>query len=93
MVPPLPKPDSVAGKIRSRQRWQRTRAWVRAHNPICADPFGDHAKAGRVVPSTEVHHKIPLHIRPDLAHSAGNLMALCTVCHGKLEKRVRDGQA
>ncbi len=29
-------------------------------HPICADPFNYHKKIGEIVPSSEVHHIIPL---------------------------------
>jgi 5-methylcytosine-specific restriction endonuclease McrA len=50
-------------------------------NPMCADPFGVHAKDGIAVPGTEVDHII--------ARAAGgtdaweNLQNLCTSCHSR----------
>lgn len=66
--------------------WQKRRTMFLAGNPLCADPFGDHAGLGQVIPATEVDHIIPK------ARGGGddddNLQALCHACH----KRKTEGE-
>lgn len=84
---------AVAARIRSGRQWQKVRALHRAMEPICADPFGDHAKAGRVALNEQSHHVLPLATHPHLAYDLGNLAPLCTTCHGKVERLERAGKA
>lgn len=76
-----------ARRIRSTQRWRSVRASVLARAPLCADPLGEHRAAGRVVVAEEVHHRLPLEDRPDLAFALDNLMPLCRRCHEAIEPR------
>lgn len=62
-------------------RWRRLRRLVLAKNPLCADPFGIHAKAGEVVPATDVDHIIPRN--QGGGDEEGNLQALCHSCHSR----------
>lgn len=78
---------SVAQRIRNRSVWQRVRADYRRRHPLCEDPLGVHAAAGRPVPAEEVHHIVPLRERPELAYSQSNLMAVCRDCHAAIEKQ------
>lgn len=82
-----------AARIRSSQRWIRVRKLVLADHPICADPFGDHARAGVTRASTQVHHISGLAEHPELAFHADNLQALCTACHARIEREHRAGAA
>lgn len=66
---------------RSTQRWRRVRARVLARNPLCGDPFGLHA--GRIVPATQVDHKLGVWERPDLVYDEENLQSLCSACHSR----------
>jgi 5-methylcytosine-specific restriction endonuclease McrA len=53
---------------------------VLARDPLCVDPFGDHAAAGEVVASTDADHIVRIREggpRFDLANGQG----LCGRCH------------
>lgn len=58
--------------------WQRIRDRYVAEYPLCEIC----AEAGRITPSQEVHHVIPL--RQGGTHDAENFMALCTPCHSRI---------
>lgn len=77
----LAKAQSILGSA----RWQRFRRFFLRRNPVCADPLGHHAADGVTVPAQQVHHKEKLRNRPDLALVSENCMAVCTVCHAKVE--------
>lgn len=68
---------------RGTQRWRRLRAMVLSHQPLCADPYFTHAKAGQIVPATEVDHRQGVWERPDLVWDESNLQGLCTACHAR----------
>ena len=53
-------------------------------NPICVDPFRLHPN--QVRDNVQVHHIIPIVVRPDLAFREDNCMSLCPECHAKAEK-------
>lgn len=82
--------------------WERLRRMVLAETPLCADPFGDHAAAGRVEVATEVHHIVRLRVIRErdggsarAANSRENLMPLCKSCHSRVtnrEMRRSDGE-
>jgi 5-methylcytosine-specific restriction enzyme A len=61
--------------------WERIARAFRYENPICADPFGAHARENRFEVSRHVDHIVP--------RSAGgtdewsNLQALCARCHSR----------
>lgn len=60
-------------------RWRRLRAYILQRQPLCVDPFGDHA--GRLVPAIHVDHIVP---RADGGTDAeGNLQPLCETCHAR----------
>jgi 5-methylcytosine-specific restriction enzyme A len=40
----------------------------------------------RVTVATEVHHKVPVLVRADLALDVANLQSLCTDCHDAIDK-------
>jgi 5-methylcytosine-specific restriction protein A len=52
-----------------------------ASSPLCADPFGDHARDGVVVAASEVDHIKPK--RNGGRDDWDNLQTLCQVCHSK----------
>lgn len=62
-------------------RWRRLRAMVLASNPLCADPFGEHARNHEVVAATDVDHIIAL-VRGG-TNELSNLQALCHACHSR----------
>ncbi len=62
-------------------RWRRLRRMFLNAHPICADPFGVHAKAGEVVPATDVDHIIAK--RCGGTDTWENLQALCHSCHSR----------
>jgi hypothetical protein len=80
------KQPSIANKLRSSSQWQRVREHKRLLNPLCEDPFGEHAQAGISVPMQEVHHKVKINSAPELAFSVENLMSLCERCHERIER-------
>ena len=61
----------------------------RRRNPLCADPFGFHAAAGRIVVVEQVDHIVP--------RAAGgtdewsNLQSLCARCHARKTARYDGG--
>ena len=74
---------ALAKRLRSSKRWQMARAWVLAQGPLCADPYGHHARFAETVLAAEVDHIIGLALRPDLAFERENLQALCLTCHAE----------
>ena len=83
------KAQAEAIRIRNSGRWNRYRHWFRDRYPVCEDPFDDHGKT--VVLMKQVHHIIPLVMRPDLACVESNTASLCTMCHAKIERMERNG--
>lgn len=84
---------AIAARIRSGRQWQKVRALHRALEPLCADPFHDHANARRVALNEQSHHVLPLATHPHLAYDLANLAPLCAACHGKVERLERAGKA
>jgi 5-methylcytosine-specific restriction endonuclease McrA len=80
---------ALAARIRSSPRWQAIRRNVMSNHPLCADPFGNHARLGVIRSSQQVHHINPLGTHPELAYHAENLLAVCTACHAKIEREAR----
>ena len=72
-------------------RWRKLRRYVIANEPLCRDPFGEHAEWSEVVSATEVDHIVPRRIRPDLELSLENLQALCKRCHSRKTKAESQG--
>ncbi|MBK9272934.1 MAG: HNH endonuclease [Flavobacteriales bacterium] len=62
-------------------RWRRLRRMILSRSPLCADPFGDHAAAGRVELATDVDHIVPR--RDGGSDHAANLQTLCHSCHSR----------
>ena len=68
--------------------WTRlSRRFLKRH-PLCADPFGYHAKTGRYAPSTQSHHIVHVDDAPDRMLDESNLMALCDLCHDVMHLRI-----
>ena len=76
-------------KIRGSVRWQKVRKYYLASHPLCADPYGTHAREGRIEVAMQVDHVIPLASRPDLAFDWSNLQSLCVPCHARKTARER----
>lgn len=60
------------------ERWRRVRALYISAHPLCEE-CGKH---GKLTPSQEVHHILPL--ADGGTHDETNLMALCKSCHSKI---------
>ena len=86
--PALPARPAELIEFYGSRRWRLVSEQIRHEHPLCADPFGTHAKENRVVPSQEVHHRIPLRQGLAYALDASNLMAVCRACHEALERDV-----
>ena len=85
----LPRPPprvnaTDAAAFRSRQAWQRLRRMYLNAHPLCQ---GDGCR-NRTTPATEVHHRLPVAARPELALDPDNLMSVCRACHEWLERHV-----
>ena len=78
-----------AAKLRNTARWRKVRLLKLSCNPLCEDPFSDHARTNHTQPAQQVHHIQGLVKRPDLAYELGNLQSVCTRCHAKLEAKER----
>ena len=61
--------------------WRRIRARYVARHPLCELCRA----AGRLRPTEEVHHKVPL--RDGGTHAEDNLQALCKRCHSGITAR------
>ena len=62
-------------------RWQRFRLLFLARNPLCVQC----AEEGRVTPAVDLHHRIPLRIRPDLRLEPRNIDPLCRSHHARIK--------
>lgn len=81
-------PDlAAAARFRNSPKWRRiSRAFLSEH-PMCADPFGTHARAGNTASAQDVHHITPIVAAPEMADQWENLMALCRRCHNRIERQ------
>jgi len=84
--------DSEAVAIRNSARWQKLRALVLREEPLCRDPYGEHALSGRHEPAAEVHHIVPLTVNPSFGYVRSNLAALCIDCHRRVDADNRAGK-
>jgi hypothetical protein len=78
---------------RKTARWQRLRQLILARVPLCCDPFGWHAREGRLVPATQVDHIRGVRTHPELVFALENLRAVCTGCHAQLSAIERQSTA
>ena len=81
-----------ADRLRGTARWKKLRTQVRQEQPLCADPFGDHAQEGRIEPVHSVHHIKPLQRYLHLCFDRDNLVGLCRGCHDHIDRMERRGQ-
>jgi len=63
--------------------WQRLRKMHLNSNPMCIEC----AKVGIVEPATDVDHRIPISVRPDLRLDMANLDSLCHSHHSQKTRR------
>jgi len=78
-----------AHRIRRTARWVRVRNLKLSDNPLCEDPFEDHARRNTTETAAQVHHIKGLITNPELAFHFDNLLSVCTGCHARLEAQVR----
>lgn len=64
-----------ATRKRYGRAWKRIRDRYATKHPLCEQC----EKAGKITPTQEVHHILPL--SEGGSHDESNLMALCTACH------------
>jgi len=65
--------------------WQKARAMKASQDPLCERCL----KRGIVKPMNEVHHIIPIDVRPDLRLAMSNLESICLDCHHEEHKEDR----
>jgi 5-methylcytosine-specific restriction endonuclease McrA len=87
-----PKPRRRTDGFYQTARWRKLRRYVLSRDPLCRDPFGEHAEWSEVVSATEVDHIVPRGVRPELELSLENLQALCKCCHGRKTKAESRGK-
>ena len=63
------------------RRWRKVRGLYLARHPLCELC----QQAGRLVPATEVHHRLP--IDDGGTDADDNLQALCKSCHSRITLR------
>ena len=67
---------------RTDRRYRKFRKQQLVENPLCV-----RCKAkGITSPTQELHHKIPVHQRPDLIMDRDNVECLCLDCHQEAER-------
>lgn len=71
--------------------WQRLRRMKLNEQPLCADPFGDHAAQGEVVLATDVHHVKRVSDGNPVLTEMSQLQSLCHSCHSRVT--VSEGRA
>ena len=81
-----PKPRRRTAAFYQTTRWRKLRRFVVSSEPLCRDPFGEHAEWSEVVSATEVDHIVPRRVRAELEVSLENLQALCKRCHSRKTK-------
>ena len=71
-------------------RWRKLRQMVLSAHPLCADPFGEHARDGVVVVATDVHHVDAVRDGNAVLTTMDRLMTLCHSCHSRVTAGARD---
>ncbi len=66
-----------SGTVTYGWKWDELSRRYRIDNPLCEDC----EKRGRIEPSREVHHIVPLTVDESLKYTLSNLVALCRGCH------------
>lgn len=81
---PAPPPDYIGIRaLRSSYRWQCVRMMKLKQSPLCEVC----EKNGRTTAAVQVHHRIDLCQRIDLAFDIDNLESVCTECHSIIHKQ------
>jgi 5-methylcytosine-specific restriction endonuclease McrA len=75
--------------IRSTGRWKKVQRLKLGMNPLCEDPFREHARRNMTEIAKQVHHIEGLAVAPEKAFDLENLMSVCTRCHARLERDER----
>lgn len=92
-APPRPTPIDEQERKRFywRAAWKRCRAMKLARDPLCEECL--RSGRARPEPATQVHHKVDLALRPDLAYDLGNLESLCQTHHSRetMMRNIRRG--
>lgn len=84
-----PSKYKIYQRLINSYRWQQLRHKKFVSNPVCEECL----KVGRVRPTEEVHHVIPVEDGRDeaemkrLAYDFGNLRSLCRECHAAAHRR------
>lgn len=84
--------DSEHVRTRRASRWRKLSEVIRAQNPLCCDPYGDHARDGLAAFAAQVHHIVSAEERPDLMLEVSNTAPVCTKCHARTEAAERKGE-
>ncbi len=87
-----PKPRRRTDGFYHSTRWRKLRRYALSRDPLCRDPFGEHAEWSEVVSATEVDHIVPRRVRPELELALENLQALCKRCHSRKTKAESQGK-
>lgn len=80
-----PKKYEVYKSLINSYEWQKLRRKKFIINPICEDC----ERKGRITPTEEVHHNVPVESGKDeeemrrLAYDFNNLVSLCRTCHAE----------
>ena len=65
-----PKPRRRTDPFYHSTRWKKLRRYALSREPLCRDPFGEHAEWREVVSATEVDHIVPRRVRTELELTA-----------------------
>jgi 5-methylcytosine-specific restriction protein A len=78
IIPSLAKKKDTT-EFYDHARWRHLRWSYLVRNPLCVDPYKVHC--GQPALATEVDHKKPRRLHPELAYVWENLQGLCKPCH------------
>ena len=84
-----PSKYAIYKKLINNYKWQLLRRKKFISNPLCEQCLAE----GRVTPTEEVHHIVPVESGRDeaemrrLAYDYNNLQSLCKECHGKVHAK------
>ncbi len=71
-----PKPRRRTDGFYHSTRWRKLRRYALSLEPLCRDPFGEHAEWSEVVSATVVVDFVPRRVLPVLELSLENLQSL-----------------
>ena len=78
-----------AKRLRSSKGWQTIREIRLSRTPLCADPYGIHARDHHPTPAVEVDHILTYEKAPSRFLDIDNTQALCRSCHARKTGRER----